>query len=261
MTAKDFITSAEVTAEVLNRDLPLTPGAIGQSIYAGAAATMAAVGCNTNLGILLLSFPLAHAASSCETDLVSNTNALRESLATALATTDVTDTQYVFDAIAHMRPAGLGRTKQHDVKDPASADLLTVMNASASRDRIARQYSHNFCDIFDYGLNSLSSALECVESQSLNDNIEEVTATVYMDFLAEFPDSHIGRKHDATMAEAVRDEARKKRNLLNTLDHKNAKRELLLEFDRELKSRGVNPGTSADLTVAVVYTALLQNVN
>ncbi|MGB0055239.1 MAG: triphosphoribosyl-dephospho-CoA synthase, partial [Methyloceanibacter sp.] len=32
----------------------------------------------------------------------------------------------------------------------------------------------------------------------------------------------------------------------------------LMEFDRSLKLRGLNPGTSADLTVATLFSASLQ---
>jgi triphosphoribosyl-dephospho-CoA synthase len=35
----------------------------------------------------------------------------------------------------------------------------------------------------------------------------------------------------------------------------------LLAFDRALKERGINPGTSADLTVATLFAATLEDLN
>lgn len=257
MQADDFIRSANVTAPLLSTELTRTAGALGKSIYQGAMATMSETGCNTNLGILLLCFPLAHAAASCETS--SN---IPDSLAKVLQETTVADTQFVFDAIQHMQPAGLGRSNEHDVNSTATADLLTVMHASANQDRIALQYTTNFSDVFGFGMDSLLSAtsgtpLKLNDSQ-VDRSLAAVTTCVFMDFLAEIPDTHISRKHGATMAEAVRDEACNKRNLLKKIEHEAGKTKLLAEFDETLKFRGINPGTSADLTVAVVYAALLE---
>ena len=57
-TVGDFQKRAAVTAEVLGR-----PGlSVGERIQGSVEATSKAVGCNTNLGIVLLCAPLAHAA-------------------------------------------------------------------------------------------------------------------------------------------------------------------------------------------------------
>ncbi len=253
MQADDFQRSAVVTASVLNRDLPCVPGELGKSIWLGAKATIDEVGCNTNLGILLLCFPLAHAASSCDTN-----KTISNSLAKVLQIADTTDTQYVFDAVCLMQPAGLGRKNQHDVNQPASAGLQAVMQTSANQDRIAWQYANNFDDIFSFGMQSLFSTYS--DARRRFDDIEKLsvmTSDLFMSFLAEIPDTHIVRKHGATMAEAVRDEARKRRIEINTSDQA-VKKKLLTEFDELLKLRGINPGTSADLTVAVMYAAQLE---
>ena len=256
MCAKDFLQSAQVTAEVINRDLPLAAGELGNSILKGAQATMTTVGTNTNLGILLLCFPLAHAAASCDTH-----QSIPSALKRVLTVANVRDTQMIFDAITAMQPAGLGRRNKHDANLPATADLLTVMRSSAEHDKIAWQYSHNFSDVFDFGIDSLFSkhpdVLDNLDSAQLDRALTKAASNVFMDFLSEYPDTHITRKHGATMAEAVRDEARKKRNLLNSIDQSEERKALLRNFDQTLKARGINPGTSADLTVAVLYAALL----
>ena len=59
MTVADFRTSAKVSAEPLcNPDYSL-----GEKIYYAVKATREAVGCNTNLGIILLCAPLIQAIS------------------------------------------------------------------------------------------------------------------------------------------------------------------------------------------------------
>ncbi|MGE3771807.1 MAG: triphosphoribosyl-dephospho-CoA synthase, partial [Gammaproteobacteria bacterium] len=58
MQARDFLLSARASAP------PLCAGArgVGEAVREAIAATWAAVGCNTNLGIVLLAAPLAQAA-------------------------------------------------------------------------------------------------------------------------------------------------------------------------------------------------------
>src|SRR5580704_12120833 len=75
MSVGDFVTSAEAAATPLCR----ARHGVGARIRDAAAATRAAVGCNTNLGILLLAAPLLAAAKRADgTDL---RGALHETLA------------------------------------------------------------------------------------------------------------------------------------------------------------------------------------
>lgn len=74
MTLADFETSAETLNQVFSRS-KLT---VGERIYRAVAATRGAVGCNTNLGIVLLAAPLAEAA------LRTGTAGLRRSLGSVL---------------------------------------------------------------------------------------------------------------------------------------------------------------------------------
>src|SRR5262249_34520653 len=81
------------------------------------------------------------------------------------------------------------------------------------------------------------------------------TTLVYLDFLGDVPDSHIARKFGAATAETVRQEAAGVRR--NLPADREAAFGALLEFDRSLKARRLNPGTSADLTVASLLAAAL----
>jgi len=77
---------------------------------------------------------------------------------------------------------------------------------------------------------------------------------LYLALLAGFPDAHIVRKHGGSTAQAVTAEAapwlaRARRG--ETLDDDPA----FAAWDESLKARGLNPGTSADLTVAALFIA------
>ena len=237
MTADDFVASARCAADVLG-----TPGlSLGERVLGSIEATRAAAGCNTNLGIVLLCAPLAQAALSQEPG-----RPLRAGLARALAAAGVEDTERVFAAIRLAEPAGLGRNARHDVRAPATAPLLEVMREAEDRDRVARQYARCFEDVFDLGLPALAG------SRSMWPR-EWAVVALYLAFLARFKDSHIERKLGAVTAEAVRLEALDLSGSFDPSKPLAESVEALADFDRSLKNRGVNPGTSADLTVATLF--------
>ena len=83
-----------------------------------------------------------------------------------------------------------------------------------------------------------------------------MTAT-YLAFLAAFPDTHVVRRHGAGGGErgAPRGAARLERRLSTAAADPRRCMPSWLAYDRELKARGINPGTSADLTVASHFAA------
>ncbi|CCJ06806.1 triphosphoribosyl-dephospho-CoA synthase [Methylocystis sp. SC2] len=241
MTTADFLASAEAAAPFIGAER----SSVGARIAGAIEATRARVGQNTNLGIVLLCAPLAQAATTAQSaDLNQETGRVLQAL-------DIDDADAAFRAIAHARPAGLGDAPQHDVHAPAQTTLLEAMRAAAGRDRIAWQYANGFADIFDLGLETLAEARARSADAALG------TLAVYAAFLAAFPDSHIARKHGVAAAEAVRGEAALFEKSLKNAKGRAAAFELALDFDRALKQRGLNPGTSADLTVAVLFADYL----
>ena len=248
MSASDFTTSAFVTAPLLVKRY----GSLGEVLEDCALSTKAAVGCNTNLGIIILCVPLARAALACETAA-----RWRSTLIELLSQATIEDTQKLFNAIAILEPAGLGEVEEHDARHTATAPLLEVMRHGSSHDLIAQQYSNGFEEIFEFGKESYLRA-RVGSPKNERDDVHAVSV-LFLDFLSEFPDTHIARKHGATMAEAVRDEARVKREVFNSLETRHAQLAFLVDYDQQLKNKGINPGTSADLTVATVFTQLLMS--
>jgi triphosphoribosyl-dephospho-CoA synthase len=163
------------------------------------------------------------------------------------------DARAVFEAIVVASPGGLGSAESHDVRDAPAVPLLDAMREAAGRDMIARQYVTDFSDVFDVGVDAYEAAL------ARGENGMWPTVFAYLGFLTGFPDSHIARKHGADVAEAVRGEAVTVNTALVVADDEEARIRLLMEFDTGLKQRGINPGTSADLTVACLLVHNLRS--
>jgi triphosphoribosyl-dephospho-CoA synthase len=235
MVVDDFERSALVTAG------PLTQAGerVGARVLAAVRATAAEVGTNTNLGILLLCAPLAAAGESGD---------LRPRLAEILRTLDQEDARAVFEAIRIASPAGLGQAPSHDVNQTAQVDLLTAMRAAADRDRIARAYATDFEDLFAIGL----PALAAVRARVLE--APWCTTAVYLEYLSRIPDTHIARKYGNPQAEAVCEEVQ---SVVRSLDLATNPAAVLLRLDAALKARRLNPGTSADFTVATLFADAL----
>ena len=238
MEAKDFIDSAHVAA------VPLaTPGIdVGARIFAAVEATFARVGQNTNLGIILLCAPLAQAALDFPGE------DLRLGVARVLKGLTRADAELAFKAITRANPGGLGAAPMHDVMEPARVSLLEAMRASADRDRIAYQYAHDFEDVFTLGRSTLLTARREGRGKDM------ATLRVYLAFLAAFPDSHVVRKFGADAGVLVLAEARAFTAALDAKKSEEEERAAALLWDASLKERGLNPGTSADLTVATLFS-------
>ncbi|HET6718936.1 MAG TPA: triphosphoribosyl-dephospho-CoA synthase, partial [Rhodocyclaceae bacterium] len=229
MQAAAFLSSAEAAAGPL-----FTPGlAVGARIEAAVAATWQAVGCNTNLGIVLLCAPLAVAwerlrdntgadfdrlnfdrpeLNQPDPDRASTTvgaahagvgaavgvdlAALKTALGAVLATLDLDDARATYRAIAQANPGGLGRAAAQDVAAPPSVNLRAAMGLAAERDSIARQYANGFADVFACGLPALTEPRR-------RGNLAGAVQTVFMTFLAGWPDSHIVRKLGSGVAQSV----------------------------------------------------------
>ncbi len=243
LTTAEFVRSADAAAAPL-----AAPRArVGRRILDAVAATHDAVGTNTNLGISLLCAPLAAAAEAGGADL-------RAALARVLDDLDTADADLAFRAIVRAAPAGLGRVAQNDVAEPARLTLRHAMTDAAERDRVARQYVTAYADIFERGLPRLAAAA------AKNWPKEWTTSAVYLGFLADCPDSHIARKYDAAIAKTVQDCAIRFYAQLQSSWDPSRLTDQLLAWDAELKAKGLNPGTSADLTVATLFARQLATI-
>ncbi len=90
-------------------------------------------------------------------------------------------------------------------------------------------------------------------------SVEWAAVRVYLEFLARYADSHVVRKHGAETAAALSLRARELNQALGRAIDPVREMPALVAFDRQLKAKSVNPGTTADLTVAVLAAADLQD--
>jgi len=241
MTVDDFRASARAAAPfIASRDLGL-----GERIHLAVNASLTAAKQNTNLGILLLCAPLALASETA-----AKGEPLKMSLRHVLARLDANDAAQVFAAIAAANPGGLGNRDRGDVRAPPSMALLEAMELAAGYDRIARAYISNFDDVFDFGLPYLESLANKLTGSPLT------VSALFLKFLSAFPDSHVMRKFGSSAAEQVRVEAASVEADFWNAGPGNG-HAILEAFDTRLKHKGLNPGTSADFTVATLFAQRL----
>lgn len=264
MSAAQFLASAHAAVEPL-----LRPGlAVGDRIEQAVAASWRAAGCNTNLGIVLLCAPIAAAfeqlPSPCSLD------ALRSALTQVLEELSVSDAASAYRAIVQANPGGLGRTDTGDVHEAPSIDLREAMTLAADRDCVALQYASAFADLFTaveelssrgspplfprFSPQSPASSPLSGQSESVPPELHEIETvqTIFLRYLAAWPDSHIQRKMGQACAVSVQDQA--KRWLEQEPPPWDASPRFAA-WDASLKAAGINPGTAADLTVATLFIA------
>lgn len=244
MFAAHFLRAAAVATPCL---VTLESG-LGDAILDAVCASVRVARCNTNLGIILLAAPLVRAALRR-----SEPACLQDAVRAVLREADVADTAAVYAAIRHAAPGGLGRSAEADVADEPRLPLQDVMRIAAVRDRIAFQYAHDFSDIFDFSVPLLR------DYRDRWDSITWACVGVYLALLSRYDDTHVARKFGSDTAGEVRRAARALESNFKACENPATLATRLQDFDRGLKRGGVNPGTSADLTVASVLTLLLQH--
>jgi triphosphoribosyl-dephospho-CoA synthase len=253
MQAAMFLASAQAAAGPL-----FAPGLrVGARIEGAVAATWAAVGCNTNLGIVLLCAPIALAIE--QQPRAATPAALRDALEQVLAGLDLDDTRAAYRAIARAQPGGLGKAEAQDVHAAPTLGLRAAMALAADRDLIARQYRDGFADVFALAFSQplrlpAFDAWQTAAEPSADPATAAAVQRLYLAWLARCPDSHIVRKHGEAVAHTVMTAAQgwqARAEAGAALDADPA----FAAWDDSLKVAGLNPGTSADATVAALLLA------
>ncbi len=245
MTVADFILSAEVSSRLITNPTY----SLGEKIYYSVKATKEAVGCNTNLGIILLCAPLCEAAYQ-----LSSEQNIRTALKNVLENTSVEDAAWVFKAITLAAPGGLGESSEQDVKERPKVTLIQAMEIASDRDRIALQYVTNFKNIFDFAILRYNGGLARYDDQLW------AVVLVYTGLLSKFSDSHIQRKYgDKYNGWVLNQMITVDDALLNTRNPEQLL-PMLHNVDKQFKEKGINPGTTADLTVATVLINLIEAI-
>lgn len=233
----DFVRSADAVAPILAKTREL---GVGRAIRDAVCETQSAVGKNTNLGIVLLLAPLA--AVNPETPLSLG-------LGKVLAELTQDDAEFVYEAIRLAQPSGMGKVEEGDVTAGPTGTLLEMMQLAADRDAIAAQYSNGFDLVFNTGLPFLANVPP-----------EHAVVALHLHLMAVQPDTLIARKCGLEIANESAKRA--KAVLLAGWPESEQSRALFQELDKWLRADGHrrNPGTTADLVTAVLFTGMRDGV-
>jgi triphosphoribosyl-dephospho-CoA synthase len=173
---------------------------------------------------------------------------LRDGVGHVLGSLDADDARLVYEAIRLATPGGLGQVEEADIAGEPPSDLLYAMRLAADRDLVARQYVHDFQEVFDVVVPAIGEGLK--RGWPLGQAIVRAQLTL----MSDFPDSLIARKcgpavarKSALMAAAA---------LAAGQPGEEPYERALADFDFWLR----NPGTTADLIAAGLFAALRMGI-
>lgn len=208
-------------------------GSLGDVFYKVVESVHWHGGGNTHFGSLLLLVPL----------VIASRRGSVEGVDEVVRGTGVEDAVRFYEAFDVVDVYVESRDR-FDVYDEGSREdlrregmtLYDVMEMSAEVDGLAREWVEGFGRCFH--------AAELLDEFYEGDSNSAVVET-YIRLLAEECDTFVMKKHDRGVAEYVRKEAKRV-----------VEEGGLHEFDEDLVSRGVNPGTTADICCAGLYISL-----
>ncbi len=242
---ENFVISAAAIGPAFRRAADST---VGEIILRAVRATNRFVGGNTNLGIVLLLAPLAKAAG------LDHSDALRLAVGSVLRSLTVDDARLTYEAIRLARPAGMGTVQQYDLQETdVDITLREAMDQARDRDALAREYVTDFEITFEVGLNALQRILEQGAGMS------EAVVQTFLTILTQVPDTLIARKNGMEAARKVSGRAGQVLKYGGIFSEKG--KAAIKRFDLDLRDKGhtLNPGTTADLTAAVLFAYLVEN--
>jgi len=193
-------------------------------------------GGNTLLGTIILLTPIAVAAGKALIEESFSISRLRKNVKLVARSTTPIDAVKVYEAISIVEPGGLGKAPKLDVADPASKQKIL-------RDNVT------LFDVFE-----ISSSWDSISSEWVN-NYSITFGLGYPYFVV--PDTLVARKMGSARAKEISIQAKKVLEAGALTTQKG--REKLFQFDNKLRDamHQLNPGTTADLTAAVLAVSVL----
>ncbi len=216
-------------------------------------------GGNTLLGTIILLTPIASATGITLKKKPFSISRLRKNIRLVTESTTPIDAVNVYDAISIAEPGSLGNAPKLDVTDSASKQkiirdnvtLFDVFKISSPWDSISSEWVNNYSVTFDLGYPYFAKVLE-----KTND-VNTATVHTFLKILSEVPDTLVARKLGSSRAREISVQAKQvlDAGALTTGEG----REKLFQFDKKLRDakHRLNPGTTADLTAAVLAIAVL----
>ena len=244
MNLKDFLKSSLIISKCLTKNnLDL-----GKKILISVNEIQNKIKKNTNLGIILMLSPIATIVQ--EEGVISKEELLKK-IKSLIKKQNIKNSIPIFKAISLTSPGGLGFSKKYDVNEPPNTNLYKAMEFAKKKDLIARQYCNGFEDIYKIGIPAYK------KFYNKWGKVDWALTGVYLTFLKKFNDSHIARNKGNKIARSIKKEAKKYYFFLKRNKNLTKIKKKLLIFDKKLKSKRINPGTTADLTVATLLLEIV----
>ena len=238
LTYQDFCISAEIIGETISR----TPHiGVGQAILSAVQETRARTGTNVNLGMVLLLAPLAAVPQQVK---------LADGIEDILKGIHLSQTELIYEAIQIAQAGGMGQVEAEDVSQHPTMPILQAMQLAADRDLIAQQYINNYQEVLKIGREFF------LRWVSRNTDWELAVISLQLELMSLSPDSLIARKCGYEIAQESQNRA--KEILDANWPVKEEAWSQLKEFDFWLRSDDHcrNPGTTADLIAAILFTVI-----
>lgn len=254
MEFEDFIISGVVIGDAIREacsDVDIENPELGKYILQGVAETDRWIKNNTNLGIVMMTTPIAVAAAISD-----SFDDIRENVKLLMANTSVDDACDLYDAINIADAGGMGDQDEYDVaSDSAKQELRNnnqtmydVLKISAPWDMLAREMTSDMPAVFEIGYLTYH---ELREQKTKN----EACLLTFLTILSQVPDTLISRKYGDDEALKI---SMRTRDLLKMKDADDFI-ERVEEFDEYLFKNKYNPGTTADLTAASIFVSYLKS--
>lgn len=217
--------------------------AVGRAFERGVAGMAEQTGGNTQFGALLVLVPLIKAAS--EDPETAPTPQTVEEVVRATTVGDACDFYRAFEHVEVGVDDPPTDLEALDVRQGARAEstlrergltLFDVMELSTDVDGIAREWTQEFSRSF--------RAADWIEAG--DGSVSDRAADAFLRLLADKPDTFIVKRHGPETADEV--VARAQAALAGEIDP--------AELASEFVQREINPGTTADITVAALFIAL-----
>lgn len=253
MVFEDFVISGIVIGDAVREactDVDVENPRLGKYIKDAVAETDRWINNNTNLGIIMMTTPIAVAAAISD-----SFDELRPNIVKLMANTTVDDACDLYDAINIAAAGGMGEVDEYDVTSDSAKDELRknnqtmydVLKISASFDMLGREMTSDMPIVFELGYPTYHELKE----KSLN----EACVMTFLTILSQVPDTLIYREEgeDASLKVSMMT-----KDLLKFKDDSDFA-EKLAEFDDYLYDNGYNPGTTADLTAASIFVSNLKD--
>ena len=254
MVFEDFVISGIVIGDTIREacaDVDVDNPKLGKYILQAVAETDRWIKNNTNLGIVMMTTPIAVAASISD-----SFDDIRENIKLLMGNTSVDDACDLYDAINIADAGGMGDQDEYDVaSDNAKQELrengqtmFDVLKISAPWDMLAREMTSDMPAVFEIGYPTYHKLRE---EKSQND----ACLLTFLTILSHVPDTLISRKYGDEEALKI---SLMTRDLLKMKDSPDFI-DRVSEFDDYMFKNRYNPGTTADLTAAPIFVSYLKS--